>query len=143
MIKPALAAALAVLFAAEWLLPGPAAPPARQPPAIPATTADTGADAAIAQWGATILARPLFNQDRRPVQPAAPDTTEPLPRLSAIIVVGGSRRAIFAASGEKPQTVAEGGAIGAYRIKTVLPDKVDLIGPNGPVTLRPQFMTSD
>jgi hypothetical protein len=140
LVKPALAAALALLFAAEWLLPGPAAAPVREPPAIPATIADNAADAGISQWGNTILARPLLNQNRRPAPQPGTATSDTLPRLSAIIVIGGTRHAIFNAAGQKPQLVAEGGEIGSYRLKTVAPDRVDLLGPNGPVTLRPQFI---
>lgn len=140
LIKPALAVALSLLFAAEWLLPGPAAAPVPLPPAIPAAIADNAADADIAQWGNITLARPLLNENRRPAPLPGTETTETLPRLSAIIVIGGTRRAIFDATGQKPQLVAEGGEIGSYRLKNVAPDRVDLLGPNGPVTLRPQFI---
>ena len=138
--KPAFAAALSLLLAAELLLPGPAAPPAREAPAIPAATPDQGADAAILQWGGTILARPLFDASRRPAAQAGPETGFTLPRLSAIIVIGGTRSAIFAAPGQKPMLVAEGGEIGPYRLTSIAPDKVEMLGPDGTVTLHPQRM---
>ena len=115
--KPAFAAALSLLLAAELLLPGPAAPPAREAPAIPAATPDQGADAAILQWGGTILARPLFDASRRPADQAGPETGFTLPRLSAIIVIGGP-----------------------YRLTSIAPDKVEMLGPDGTVTLHPQRM---
>ncbi len=140
--KPALAAALSVLLAAELLLPGPAAAPAREAPAIVAGTPDQGTDAAILQWGGTVLARPLFNASRRPVNNTSTETGFTLPRLSAIIVIGGMRSAIFAAPGQKPMLVAEGGAIGPYRLTSIAPNKVELLGPEGAVTLHPQFMAA-
>jgi hypothetical protein len=140
--KPALAAALAVLLAAELLLPGPAAPPAREAPGIPAgTTAQIGDDA-ISQWSAAILARPLFNQNRRPVQVASTASGNVLPRLSAVIVIGNSRRAVFATPGQKPQIIGQGESIGPYTLDAIAPDKVELRGPDGPMTLRPQFLAA-
>lgn len=137
---PAIAAALAVLFAIELLLPEPGLPPAREAPATAAGRPDAGADAAIGQWGDTILARPLFNADRRPADVAGAATSATLPRLSAIIVVGGTRRAIFVAPGQKPVLVSEGGDIGPDRITAIAPGKVELLGPDGAVTLRLQLI---
>jgi hypothetical protein len=136
------AGALGLLLAAEWLLPGPAAPPAREALAVPAGAPDPAGDAAIQQWGATILARPLFNSDRRPVPPAGTVVDNTLPRLSAVIVIGGIRRAVFAAPGQKPQLLVEGQTIGPYKVEAIAPDKVRLLGPDGPMTLHPQFMTA-
>jgi general secretion pathway protein N len=137
---PLLACTLLLLLAAEWLLPGPAALAWQPHPTIPVAVADTSTDANITAWTSTILARPLLSPSRRPAPQPGTAVSETLPRLSAIIVIGGTRHAIFAASGQKPQLVAQGGEIGVYRIETVAPDKVDLLGPNGPVTLKPQFI---
>jgi hypothetical protein len=139
--KPALAAALGLLLVAELLLPGPPLPTAREAPAIPAAMADQNADASISQWGATILARPLFNQNRRPVQMVSTGASNILPRLSAVIVIGNTRRAVFATPGQKPQIIAEGETIGPYTLDSIAPDKVRLHGPDGAMTLRPQFLT--
>lgn len=139
--RPALAGLLLMLFAAEWLIPGPAAPGARLAPAIPTAVADAAADAAIGQWGDTALARPLFSPSRRPAAQAGTDTDGSLPRLSAIIITAGGKSAVFAADGQKPQVVAEGGEIGGYRLQSIAPDKVDMLGPDGAITLRPQFST--
>jgi hypothetical protein len=134
-------AVLLFLLAAEWLLPDAAAPPLRPPPRIPAAATDTAVDSNIVQWGNAILARPLLNPDRRPVRAPELAADDTLPRLSAIIVIGGVRHAIFAGD-TKPQLVTEGGEIGAYRLQTVAPDRVTLLGPDGSVTLRPQFITA-
>ena len=140
LILPVLAGFLALLLAAEWLLPGPSGAASQQRPAIPSAMADAANDADIAQWTSTILARPLLSPSRRPAAQPGQTVDDSLPRLSAIIVIGGTRQAIFAAAGQKPQLVAEGGEIGVYRIETVAPDKVDLLGPNGKVTVKPQFI---
>ncbi len=140
LLLPALAGSLFLLLAAEWLLPGPAGLAWQPPPGIPSGRADASTDADISQWAATILARPLLAQSRRPVPQASDQVSDVLPRLSAIIVIGGARHAIFVATGQKPQMVEQGGQIGVYQIKIVAPDKVDLLGPNGPITLKLQYL---
>jgi general secretion pathway protein N len=137
---PALAAMLTLLLAVEWLLPG-AAPQHIAPP-IPAAAADVGTDAAVGQWADTILARPIFNPDRRPAAQAdSSDAAEPLPRLTAIIIVAGVSRAVFSALGAKPILVGQGGAVGGYQLKEIKADSVSLLGPDGGITkLRPQFL---
>jgi len=139
MMLPLLAGILALLLAGEWLLPGPAAAPWQQPAAIQGSAAAGASDAEIAQWSSTILARPLLSESRRPVPASGLVVDDTLPRLSAIIVIGNTRHAIFAATGGKPQAVAAGSQIGVYRITSVALDKVDLLGPDGPVTVRLQF----
>jgi hypothetical protein len=136
----ALALALFMLLAAELLPSGPAAS-APAALAVPAATPAQAADAAVGQWATTILARPLFNASRRPVQVAVSDMDVSLPRLSAIIVNGGVRSAVFDDGGPKPLVLTAGGEIGAYRLETIAPDNVNLLGPDGQVTLRPQFTT--
>jgi hypothetical protein len=138
---PALATAFGLLFAAELLLPGPAAQTPHESLVIPPTAPDETANANISQWGNTALARPLFNADRRPVSTANTDADGALPRLSAIIVTGRTSSAIFSASGQKPQVVREGDEIDGYRIEAIAPDGVKLTGPDGLVTLHPQFET--
>ncbi len=138
-VLPALAAGLALLFAAEWLLPGAGPSEGDGPPAIPAAPANAGSDAAINQWAATMLARPLFDASRRPEAAPASVTDDLPPHLTAIIINGAGRYAVFSASGEKPQDVPEGGGIGGYLVKTIAADRVQLLGPGGPLTLRPQF----
>jgi len=137
---PALAAMLTLLLALEWMLPGAA--PQHIAPAIPAAGADIGTDAAVGQWAATILARPIFNPDRRPAAEAeSSDAAEPLPRLTAIIIVAGVSRAVFSAPGAKPILVRPGGAVAGYQLKEIKAGSVSLLGPDGGITtLRPQFL---
>jgi len=141
LAKPALAAGLALLLAAELTLAG--SPPAatRAALSIPPGKPDQVDAAAIDRWGDTVLARPLFTASRRPGAPPGADIVTVLPRLSAVIVVGGVRRAVFVAAGEKSQVIGEGETIGSYTLKAIGPDSVVLIGPNGQVTQRPQFIT--
>jgi hypothetical protein len=139
---PALAGALALLLAAEWLLPG-AAPPPRIMPAIPAPGAGAQADAAVGQWASTILARPIFSQDRRP--PAVADATAVvvLPRLTAIIITPGTRRAVFLAPGGKALALGPGGEVAGYQLKSITAGSVVLLGPDGGITtVRPQFLNA-
>ncbi len=135
----ALAALLGMLLLAELALPLPGAAPLPLPsPGVSRAAAQPGA--AIGQWSATALARPLFDPSRRPADQGGEDGG--LPRLSAIIVTDGVRSAIFAADGQKPQIIGEGGSIGGYRVRDILPDAVRLDGPAGPLTLHPQFITT-
>ncbi len=139
----ALAAALTLLLAAEWSLPGTAAPHLRQPPVIPEAGRDAAADAAIGQRAQTILARPIFSQDRRPPAVADSNAVQPLPRLTAIVIAAGNRRAIFSEPGEKPLLAGPGGEVGAYRLQAITAGSVALLRPDGGVTmLRPQFLNA-
>lgn len=88
------------------------------------------------EWVATILARPLFTRDRRPVSgpaaAAAADSGGALPRLTGIAITPNVRRAIFAGpDGGKPTVVEEGGTIGGFRIEQIGPAGVKVQGPNG------------
>lgn len=134
---------LAVVLAYEITAPGSVPESEMAISAVaPLKAADTGADAAVGQWSSIVLARPLFRADRRPVPAAGVSVSITLPRLSAIIVTRTSRSAIFAGDGSKPVIVFEGGRLGLYQLRRISPDSVTLVGPNGPVTLRPQFSTA-
>lgn len=135
----AMAGTMVLLLACEWLLPGPGGIAPIRMPMIPATAADS--DAAIGQWGDNVLARPLFYPDRQPVSDAGAGTDASLPRLSAIIIIGGTRAAVFSADGQKPQVVPAGSSIGGYRLEQITPSSVQLLGPDGALTLHPQFLT--
>jgi hypothetical protein len=138
LTKQALACGLALLLAAELVLPEPDTAPDSVTPAVLAAAPVQNDDDAVAAWGATALARPLFSASRRPVAEATTQTDFTLPRLSAIIVSGTTRRAIFATPGQKPVTVGEGGEIGPYQVTAIAPYSVRLQGPDGILTLRPQ-----
>ncbi|MBB5372215.1 hypothetical protein [Acidocella aromatica] len=136
---PALTALLAALLLAELALPLPGIVPQRlSPPSTNPVARQT--DTAVSQWSDTALARPLFTPSRRPADQGRGD--DGLPRLSAIIVTNGTRSAIFSTDGQKPQILGEGGTVGGYRVRAILPDKVELDSSSGPLTLRPQFITS-
>lgn len=138
LARPALAGTLMLLLAALWLLPGPTASTPPLPALLPAAPPDA-TDAAISQWGNTALARPLFNPGRRPADQPGAAADGSLPRLSAIIVTAGGSAAVFAADGQKPQVIAQGDSIAGYVLNRIAPDHVELSGPGGPLTLRPQF----
>lgn len=132
------AAALAALLAVEMLVPWTPVAPAvalRKPPA-PAMAAPP-ADPAVAQ--ATILARPLFRPDRRPLRAAPPATDETVPRLSAIVITGAGRSAIFIDDSGSAAILRPGGRIGAYQVQSIAPDSVRLLGPNGAIGVYPSF----
>ncbi len=88
---------------------------------------------------ATILARPLFNPDRR--QPASSTSVlSGLPRLSGIVISDTDKVAIFSApGGGKAVLVSEGARIGAYNIQSIDATGVTVAGPEGVRTVRPLF----
>ncbi len=140
-LLPALAGALALLLAAEWLVPS-AAPALRVTPAIPAAGAATDADAAVGQWASTILARPIFNQTRRPPAVAQANAVISLPRLTAIIITPGASRAVFLPTGGKPLSLGPGAEVAGYQLKSITASGVALLGPDGGITtVHPQFLT--
>ena len=117
----------------------PAQPVASGPVTTPPAEAETRD-----QWVATILARPLFASDRRPqavVAAAKPNPTGPtLPRLAGILVVGDSKRVIFAGTGSgRPLVLAEGADVSGFRVQSIEPERITLVGPDGVRTLLPSF----
>jgi hypothetical protein len=89
---------------------------------------------------ATILARPLFNANRRPVLLSADATIATIPRLAGIVVSESERLAFFAGGpGAKAIVAAEGEHVGGYILRAIAPDRVTLVGPDGPQLLRPTF----
>ena len=91
----------------------------------------------------TILARPLFNANRRPPAIAAdgPSSTT-LPRLSGIVVRGDFRRAVFETDG-KPVALGAGGRVGPYVVRTISQNAVTVLAADGDRTLRPVPLPSD
>lgn len=142
LTMPVLAAALTLFLAVEWFLPRPGIVSPYNLAAIPVAQPDSAADATIGQWGDTALSRPLFHPDRRPVVAVGADTSTSLPRLSAIIIIGNKSAAVFVADGQKPQIVGTGGTIDGYRLERIAPNGVELLGPTGDQTVRPQFTTT-
>lgn len=138
-VKLAIAAGLSLILTVELLPSHPLRPVLKLHDPVAASPSASAARHAVADWARLILARPLFRADRRPVPVAGKEPDKGLPRLSAIIVARGDRRAIFAGHGGKSLTLAEGGRIGAYRLDTIMADRISLLGPDGRITLRPQF----
>jgi hypothetical protein len=139
-----IAAALGLLAAGEWLAPDAPAPD------VAAVSAGAPAGASVAlntagmapQWSATMLARPLFRQDRRPVSEAvavAGTAVVPLPRLSAIVITASGAAAIFDDGSGKPLVLRVGGAVAGYTVKQVGPGGVELDSAAGAKILRPKY----
>lgn len=138
-VKLALAAGLAVILTVEVLPSHGSRPAMKLHDAVIRSPAPSGARHDVANWTRLTLARPLFRADRRPVPASGKGPDKSLPRLSAIIVARGDRRAIFAGHGGKSLILAEGGRIGAYRLDSIMADRISLLGPDGRLTLRPRF----
>jgi hypothetical protein len=86
----------------------------------------------------TILARPLFQPDRRPALEA---TASPkIGRLAGIIVSGTEKRLIFAgSSGGKPIVVKEGDHVDAEVVQSISDEQAALSGPDGVKVITPSF----
>lgn len=135
-----LAILLGLVLLVELLLPGGGEvtlPPASSLP----KESGTIVPANVQGWTRVILARPLFNPDRRPSGKVA-GGEEGLPRLSAILIGHGLASAIFTASGQKPLVVQPGGFVGGDRVQSISADEVVMLTPAGAVTLRPRFANS-
>ena len=136
--------ALSLILAAEI---NDAASWANQPEPKPASAPDMAAQDVVTARvspskgpsAKTILARPLFNWNRRPGQ-SATAADGPLPRLTGIVTSDTDRYAIFAAQpGGKPQVVKEGNAIGRFKVDAIGVDGVILKNGAESQTLRPSF----
>lgn len=138
LLLPGAAALLALLWAAEFVIT-PGGGGLRRMAASPrAGLMRAEGQDPVGPWQHTILARPLFNADRRPpLQGKA--AASGLARLSAIIIIGSDRSAVFAPKGQKPRILAEGGEIDGYRLVRIAPDFVALAGPAGRLLVYPRF----
>lgn len=134
---PVLAGGFALLLLVE-LLPGRTAPSHFPTPALPGKSVRLAA-ANISGWTQTILARPLFNSNRRPAD-SDDAGGDGLPRLSAIIIGQDLTSAIFAIAGQKPLVVETGGTVNGDKVQSINADSVVLLTANGPIRLRPQFI---
>jgi hypothetical protein len=122
--------------------------PAPDPIASPHSAAAVAAPEATPpdhtnDWVASILARPLFSQDRHPPAEGATVVAGPelagLPRLSAVLVGPFGRTAIFSPDGGKPIIVAEGSQIAAWTVRAIEANAVEIEGPDGKQTVHPTF----
>lgn len=142
----ALAGLLSATVALELTLQSQAPVSAAAAPAVPlaitpVTAARVAGGADIQSWVATILARPLFSRDRRPVEAAAAvaAVAESLPRLTGITVSPAGRHAIFATPGSKPLVASVGDRVAGFTLQSIEPAGVTVVGPNGPRVLLPSF----
>jgi general secretion pathway protein N len=137
MIPAALAAALGLAALAEMLAPGADAPFAApvRPPRAAVGDADPAGMAAA--WSATILARPVFRPDRKPLSAAQPAAAV-LPRLTAIVVTAAGSIAIFTGDDGKALVLSTGGDVAGYKVTKIGAGSVELAGPSGTQILRPQ-----
>lgn len=140
---------LVCIIGAELSGPGGGAPPIHAPSTIPAPLRGGSALAGRRQadWVATILARPLFSPSRRLSADAAQG--EQALRLAGIITSPAGRKAIFAAAGTPEKTgaqtrpargipVGEGGQAGPWRVRHIGVQTVEVEGPSGTLSLRPE-----
>ncbi len=93
---------------------------------------------------AKITGRPVFEPSRRPsvdvVAAAAAPAVRTVPRVTGVVVSATDRSAIFASPGAGAATVArEGGRVGEYTVQRIAAGQVTLMGPDGPLLLRPVF----
>jgi hypothetical protein len=92
---------------------------------------------------ATTLARPLFSSTRRPPEIAQVESSggQELSdkRLAGIVIEAQRRLAIFAVTGGKPLTLSEGESVGGWRIESITPTEISLVGPSGTRTMQPTW----
>ena len=92
----------------------------------------------------TVLARPLFQADRRPAEADPGKAVPAAGRLTGIVVSQGVGRLIFAgAAGGKPIIAAEGDRIGADIVQAIGAGQATLLGPEGATTISPSFSDQD
>ncbi len=117
---------------------GSIAPPSTAAAGGQAIAADAAAQAA------SIMARPLFRIDRRPLakdaQIVVSSQFTDLPRLAGILLSSDARKAMFqAAANDKTIVVGEGETVGNWRVRAISADSVTLEGPGGTRRLGPKF----
>jgi hypothetical protein len=108
---------------------------------VPPRAAARGRSDDVAADVAKILARPLFEANRRP--PAAAPVAAAaavVPRVTGLVVTASGRSAIFAVPGDpRPVVVGQGGRVGVFTVRSIEAGAVTLLGPDGPLVLRPSF----
>lgn len=97
----------------------------------------------IAGWLRVALARPLMTVARKPAASGggpAISLAGGLPRLAGTLTDTDRSVAIFARDdGGKPVVVAQGAALGPWRVTRIAPNSVTLEGPSGRQVLHPSF----
>lgn len=138
----------AALLAVAWWMPYQASDPAdarlasRTPATGPAGASPPSGDQARGAGAGDnrdaqvlvdrILARPLFNADRRPATGSSIPGSTAMPRLTAVLVSRQRKAAIFAGGADgKPVVLLEGGRIGEYVVRSIDAGQVTVSGPGG------------
>ena len=117
-------------------------PPASTPPVdnAPAAASDVAADPN--RLVPAILARPLFSPTRQP-PPTGNEVSSNFElggaRLTGIVIGPGERLAIFDMKGAKPVVLNEGETVSGWRVDSIAPSEVSLVGPGGIKTLQPKL----
>ncbi|MGI3775963.1 MAG: hypothetical protein ACRYGC_01610 [Janthinobacterium lividum] len=111
--------------------------------AAPPAAADAAPDRTEA-LAAAILARPLFEQDRRPVaETQAGPVADGDARLAGILISPDGRAAIFApADGGRPTVLREGAALGALTVRAIAPGAVTVLSHGKEQVMHPSFAAS-
>jgi hypothetical protein len=89
------------------------------------------------------LADALFSPKQRRLETpsSANDADSPLRdvRLTGIVIGSDLRIAIFAVTGASPLVLSEGEALKDWRLDSISPERVELSGPAGNITLKPEL----
>lgn len=135
-----------ILLELSWGMtrPVPPATVSSQTDGLSAAPNETRADPN--QLVSTILARPLFSSTRRPPPIADNDVSSTFElggaRLTAIVIAPDERIAIFDMKGAKPLVLNEGQTVSGWRVDSITPSEVSLVGPGGLKTLQPKLNPS-
>jgi hypothetical protein len=124
---------------AQMTHPAPPAAASQKVEAAPTVSNDFGADPH--QLTLAILARPLFSPTRHPPQTTEISSNFELggARLTGIVIGPGERLAIFDIKGSKPVVLNEGESVSGWRVDSIAPSEVSLVGPAGVKTLQPKL----
>ncbi|MGI4978022.1 MAG: hypothetical protein ACRYG6_13865 [Janthinobacterium lividum] len=116
----------------------------RSADAAPAAVAEAASPERTASLVAAILARPLFEQDRRPVaETQAGPVADGDARLAGIMISPDGRAAIFApADGGRPTVLREGAALGALTVRAIAPGAVTVLSHGKEQVMHPSFAAS-
>ena len=94
--------------------------------------------ATVSEVTASILARPLFAQDRAPESAVSTKDATDFPRLTGIVTILGKKLAIFQPRGDgKPIVGGVGTAIEGRKIQAISVDEIVMTGPDGTERIRP------
>jgi hypothetical protein len=93
----------------------------------------------LAEWQTIVLARPLFNTNRKPEASAAAASAG-LPRLTGVVASPDDAVAIFQPAGNgRPLVVRHGETVGGWEVTTIADNTVSLRKEADLLVLRPAF----